>query len=88
MDHLVRSQGGETVSAEGVLARYNEYSAEGCTHPAEKVLYFEIPSGTVMVLVCTDEWCNHATLYCEHSKNSWNEDKTQLTCDLCGADGT
>lgn len=42
--------------------------------------------GSVEVWVCTR--CLLPEVRCTHSKNSWNKDGTELTCDLCGVDGT
>lgn len=32
--------------------------------------------------------CSRLEAYCMHTKNSWDEDGTTLTCDFCGVDGT
>lgn len=50
------------------------------------VLYMENADGRLMIEACTE--CDHVNVACEHVKNSWNVEGTQLTCDLCGIDGT
>ena len=41
----------------------------------------------VIVRVC--EQCRFILgAVCEHTKNTWNEDGTKLTCNFCGQDGT
>lgn len=42
--------------------------------------------GWVQVSVCTT--CLLVEAQCEHTKSSWNEEGTKLTCNLCGIDGT
>lgn len=52
-----------------------------------KVEYLSNEKGTIEILFC--KVCGYSpTAMCEHTKNSWNEEGTKLTCDLCGADGT
>lgn len=44
-------------------------------------------NGSVELEIC--DFCGYiARTTCDHIKNSWNEEGTRLTCDLCGADGT
>lgn len=50
------------------------------------VLYLESTLGVLCVLAC--DQCPYLEAHCEHKENSWNADGTQLTCNLCGADGT
>jgi hypothetical protein len=64
------------------------YTAAGCRHKSEKVIYHDTPYGKVLILVCTDPECNYSEMHCEHTQNSWNKAGTELTCDLCGEDGT
>lgn len=40
----------------------------------------------IILLICPD--CHMIETHCLHVSNSWNEDGTQLTCNLCGIDGT
>lgn len=44
------------------------------------------PLGTISADVC--EKCDYQIAWCTHERNSWNIAGTELTCDLCGADGT
>jgi len=32
--------------------------------------------------------CHYIEAHCRHAFNSWNADRTVLTCDFCGIDGT
>jgi hypothetical protein len=50
------------------------------------VMYMENIDGRIMVEACRK--CDHVKVTCEHLHNSWNAADTQLTCNLCGADGT
>jgi hypothetical protein len=52
----------------------------------EDVQYVYVPEGGLMLLICTK--CRLIETHCLHLKNSWNKEETQLTCDLCGIDGT
>jgi len=42
--------------------------------------------GTVEVESC--DQCPLVAVRCTHERNTWNADEAQLTCDLCGVDGT
>ncbi len=50
------------------------------------IRYASSELGTVELEICDECFC--VTALCEHEKNSWNDDGTVLTCDLCGVDGT
>lgn len=76
------------VDGEGPLSVATEYSVENCPHSSMKMIYHKIPYGTLYVLVCVESDCNYSELFCEHAQNSWNKAQTNLTCDLCGVDGT
>lgn len=70
---------------------YNQIERDHFEHDSEFLLLnmktVSDEDGEVILLVC--EKCPYiATTYCMHKKNSWNEEGTQLTCDLCGIDGT
>lgn len=32
--------------------------------------------------------CSRLEAYCMHTRNSWDDGGTELTCDFCGVDGT
>ncbi len=52
-----------------------------------RVEYLKNEKGSVEIMFCST--CGapeHAK--CEHEKNTWNVEETELTCDLCGADAT
>lgn len=42
--------------------------------------------GTIEIESC--DRCPHLWVRCVHQHNTWNSAGTQLTCDLCGVDGT
>jgi hypothetical protein len=44
------------------------------------------PVATLELAICDD--CGYVAAVCDHVRNSWNKDGTQLTCDFCGQDGT
>jgi len=50
------------------------------------VFYMENWLGSIQVEEC--DACAYWTVMCEHKLNTWNSNGTQLTCNLCGADGT
>lgn len=52
-----------------------------------KVVLLSNTESTGFVRVCNE--CKLILGFvCDHNKNTWNEDGTKLTCDLCGQDGT
>lgn len=50
------------------------------------LLYVETANGRVVMEIC--EECEYTEIVCLHEMNSWNAEGTELTCDLCGEDGT
>lgn len=42
--------------------------------------------GTIQIETC--DRCPILWARCIHERNTWNAARTQLTCDLCGVDGT
>lgn len=43
--------------------------------------------GTVQITFC--DVCHiHLNTFCDHSNNTWNEEGTVLSCNLCGEDVT
>lgn len=52
----------------------------------QEIIYLTTDQGSMTLLVCGE--CRLIEAYCNHDKNSWNEDGTKLLCDLCGIDGT
>jgi hypothetical protein len=58
-----------------------------CNHPVADVEYVHVKGkGDLMLEIC--EECHEVVAYCEHSKNSWDDEGTVLSCDLCGLDVT
>lgn len=56
-----------------------------CKHDAPWNMSY--PDDTTCYATCSD--CGTVTQrVCIHAHNSWNEERTQLTCDRCGSDGT
>jgi hypothetical protein len=55
-------------------------------YPIYWVLYLESYLGGIQIEQCSI--CPYMFVMCEHKYNNWNEEGTQLTCDLCGEDGT
>ncbi len=56
-----------------------------CGYGSATIQYVSNELGTVMLEICDE--CFHVAAFCEHEKNSWNDDGTVLICDLCGVDG-
>lgn len=48
----------------------------------------EIRSWLGVIAVQECEGCGYLNVECAHEKNTWDRAGQQLTCDLCGADGT
>lgn len=49
--------------------------------------YPTTPTGDEVTLWICEE-CHFIEAICEHSKCQWNKEGTELTCQLCGLDGT
>lgn len=44
-------------------------------------------NGTIDIMVCDD--CHHIiAVECIHNRNTWNDEGTILSCNMCGADVT
>jgi hypothetical protein len=43
-------------------------------------------NGTIEILVCDS--CGYITATCIHERNTWNDEGTILSCNMCGADVT
>lgn len=50
------------------------------------VTFGDDAKGEITVEMCLT--CGYVEARCAHEHSSWNENGTQLTCDLCGTDGT
>jgi hypothetical protein len=61
-------------------ATYKTYQTDIISHTGHK-------AGSLWIEICTE--CPYIkTPLCNHEKNSWDAEGKNLTCDLCGMDGT
>lgn len=52
----------------------------------QNVTYIDTPDGNLILLICPV--CNIIETHCLHVRNSWDDEGKNLTCNLCGIDGT
>jgi hypothetical protein len=50
------------------------------------VVYIASYLGEITVEIC--DTCFYEIVTCSHTINTWNDEKTELTCNLCGANVT
>lgn len=70
---------------EPTLKAHNEHVRRDGVE-TEELTYISTDDGSIILLICPV--CHHITTHCLHVNNTWNEEGSQLTCDLCGIDGT
>lgn len=68
-------------------ANHERHIIEAEGYFVSNVHYLDNDKGSVQVEFCSE--CGYVvSCICEHEMNTWNEEGTKLTCNLCGADGT
>lgn len=67
------------------LKEHDDHVAQN-GHWSASIVYVESTLGVIQVEQCSE--CPLMFVRCDHKHNTWNEEGTVLTCDLCGVDGT
>ncbi len=63
-----------------------EYECDGAH--ARRDLRYTGPDDTLQVEVCSDPVCARVFAQCVHTKCSWNNEGTILSCNFCNRDAT